>query len=115
MPTWLPHSPYALTAAFVLGTLAVYRLTRLWIYDDFPPVRAIRLGWINAVGPASDWAMLATCPWCCSPWIALADLAWALGSGLHWTWWAFNAWMAAAGLAAMIYLRDTPPDPPNAD
>ncbi|MFD9824875.1 DUF1360 domain-containing protein [Streptomyces violascens] len=65
-------------------TLATYRLTRLVVRDDFPPLLWARGklagGW---GGPAQDvpvyragwspqWlADLVTCPWCASAWVAL--------------------------------------------
>ncbi|MWA07805.1 DUF1360 domain-containing protein [Streptomyces sp. BA2] len=68
-------------------TLATYRLTRLVVKDDFPPLLWIRHklagGW---AGPDQDvpvyrarwspqWlADLVSCPWCASAWVALGVL-----------------------------------------
>lgn len=54
----------------VLVVLAVYRLTRLVVFDDFPPVQAVKRRVIARFGAASAWATLLTCPFCLSVWVA---------------------------------------------
>lgn len=102
-----------LIAAFVVGTLAVARATRLWVDDDWPPVMAIRNWYLSKV--SMEWMDLATCPFCAAPWFALADLG--LGwlsynedGKLDWWWWLPNIWFAVAYLAAMVTTRDLPPE-----
>lgn len=97
-----------LISAFVVGSIAVGRLTRLAVDDDFPPVVWLREWYITHV--PESWADLAVCAFCISFWIALANTAWAFVSDLHWTWWAFNVTFAGAYLAAVINVRDIPAD-----
>lgn len=102
------NQPLVLLAAFVLGVLTVARVTRLLIDDDFPPIAWVRTRYIGAV--PEKWGKLFECPWCMAPYVAMADILWAWGSGLHWSWWLGNVWAAASWLAAFLTVRDLPPD-----
>lgn len=54
--------------------LAVYRLTRLGVTDQFPPVRKLRARVLGR-WPETDWRVeLGTCSWCLSVWIAAGVL-----------------------------------------
>ena len=94
--------------AFVIGSVSVARMTRLVVDDDMPMFMWFREWWITHTNDA--WGILVTCPFCVSVWLAAADTAWAFGSDLHWTWWFFNLFLAGAYLAAMINVRDIPPE-----
>jgi hypothetical protein len=88
-----------LVLVVVLG-LATYRLTRLVVTDDFPPVR-----WARNRLTRTRWEWvedLVTCSWCASGWVAAAlvaavDLA---GASVPVPWlvwpasWAVGAWLA---------------------
>lgn len=100
--------PFEIVVAAVVGTLAVARLTRLAIDDDFPPVMWARQWYVRHVPEA--WQGLAECPWCASFWIALADVLVAWATDLHWGWWLFNTVFAVAWVAAFLCARDIPPD-----
>lgn len=93
-------------AAFIVGSLAVGRLARLVVDDDFPPVMWLR-GWYIRTVP-EHWAELVACAFCIAFWFALADTLWAFVSDLHWTWWFFNLTFAGAYLGAIINKRDVP-------
>lgn len=54
--------------------LAVYRLTRLAVWDSFPPVANAREDLLDRFGPESSVSELLTCPWCISFWIAFSCL-----------------------------------------
>lgn len=94
-------------AAVAVGIVAVARLTRLIVDDDWPPIVALRNGWRRATG-YGPWSHLVDCPFCVAPYFTAATIAWAMASDLHWSWWAFHGWLAAAYLAAMINVRDIP-------
>jgi hypothetical protein len=113
---------------FVLEALAIFRLTRLIVDDEFPPVRVprewivikadraarLRRRYASIVDLLAD---LVTCRYCASGWVALAvTLAGNYGGDLELGWvngviWWFAVW----GLAVFIYsyhepvehLRDT--------
>jgi len=101
-PDWLEW-----TAAFVVGALAVGRVTRLLVEDNFPPIAWWREAYQKRVTRGA-WGDLATCPFCMAPWVGLADLAWGWFTELQPAWWFVNLWFAVAYLAAMVVVRDTP-------
>lgn len=106
-----------LAAAFILGTIAVARATRLVVHDAYPPAQAFR-SWFIRVTRDGAWSPLVECPFCASPYIAAVTLAVAiwgdvwepdLGTVGGW-WWVLAVWAAVSYLAAMIELRDEPPE-----
>ncbi len=110
-------------AAFIVGVIAVSRLTRLIVDDDWPPMVWLRGAYLRALASlfhadqgdqqarrATSWYHLVECPFCVAPWLALGSLGWAWGSGLAWHWWVFHLWLAAAYLAAILNVRDIPQD-----
>ena len=94
-------------AAIVAGTLGTARATRLVVDDDYPPVVWLRDAWrrLTNDGP---WATLVDCAFCAAPYLAAANLAWAILSDLHPAWWIVNTWLAVAYLAAIVVVHDTP-------
>lgn len=110
--------PLTLTAALILGTIAVARATRLAVSDAYPPAVWVRERWVNATGSRArtrDWAPLLECPFCFAPYAAAVDLTWALVTGLEWgpwwasAWWVVNVWAAVSYAASMLVVRDEPP------
>lgn len=128
-----------LTAALLIGTLAVARAVRLVTSDAYPPMRVLRDWWTarqvnrdwglpdNPVteersGIRYGWGPLLTCPFCFAPYAAAVDLAWAVWAGAPWVfpdgtgwswgdvWWLVNTWAAVSYLAAMVVVRDEPAD-----
>lgn len=121
-----------LATAYILGTLGIARATRLLVHDDWPPIRGLRLAWIqwhdtrdynNAQSgdPAHrhgwryGWASLVTCPFCMAPYPTALALAVTIATGV-WTpgwswagaWWVLAVWASVSYLAAMIVVRDEP-------
>jgi hypothetical protein len=94
--------------AFLLAlTVCGWRLTRLLVVDEFPPVRALRHWFVrtfatvdrdgNVIADREKWGKLAgvaysiayvwTCPWCMSVWAAGA--VWAIADyrgSVPWPW-----------------------------
>lgn len=67
---------------FVLLTLAVYRLTRLVVWDQFPPIKYMRDVVAGDEYHVPRWSRsphwlreLVTCPWCASGWVSLGAVA----------------------------------------
>lgn len=102
----------AVTAVIVMGSA---RLTRLAVYDDFPPVKWVRNKYENATD-GSDWQLLALCGYCFSFWATAVVVAWADLSGVFdgrpladWMtplWWLVNGTLAASYLAATFVAHD---------
>lgn len=95
------------TVAFIIGVLAVGRLTRLLVDDTWPPVMWWRGKW-DGWTQTSGWNELFHCGWCISVWIALPWTLWAWLSDLHWSWWVVSLWLAVAYAAAIVNARDIP-------
>lgn len=93
----------------IIGTIAVARLARLVVFDEYPPMEWIRKQWFILCGD-SKWSELMKCAFCAAPYLAAADMAWAYFTDFHWTWWVFNIWLAVSYVAAMIVARDQPED-----
>jgi hypothetical protein len=96
-----------LLAAAVVAVLSVGRISRLVVDDSYPPSAWFRdkwRGWTND-GP---WSELVDCHFCVAPYVAAPVLAWGWLSDLHWSWWAFNGWLALSYAAALVAVRDTP-------
>ncbi|RPI06020.1 MAG: hypothetical protein EHM63_08900, partial [Actinobacteria bacterium] len=100
--------PLVLIAAFVVGCIAVARIVRLIVDDDFPPVLWVRRQIVKVLPPS--WIDGLDCPWCVAPYVAIIDIVWAWSSGLHWSWWLGNVWAAVAWIAAYLCMRDVPED-----
>lgn len=90
----------------LVSVVSVARITRLFTYDDFPPLKWIRVQWVKAFPEGSDWATLWVCPYCFSMYAAAFVLGWGYLS--HWDlyWWLFNGWMAMSYAAAILMVRD---------
>ena len=109
----------AAVLAFAVGSLAVARLTRLATSDAYPPAVWVRIKWLNLTRNGK-WSPLLTCPFCFAPYVALADLLWAVWAepwspnydawSIHGWWWFANTWLAVSYVAAMIVVRDEPPE-----
>lgn len=92
-------------AAAVVGVISTARVTRLVTQDSFPPAAWFRAKWQGWTHDG-QWADLATCPFCLSVYLTAGNMAWAVLSDLHWSWWMVNGWLAAAYLTAMVVVRD---------
>ena len=102
-----------LIVAFLIGSLAVGRLARLVVDDDWPPVVWARGKYVAKV--PEPWMELVACSFCVAPWFALVNLGagWLSINGdglLDWWWWLPNIWLAMAYVGAMITARDIPAD-----
>lgn len=95
------------------------RITRLAVYDKFPPAQWIRDKYLDATD-GSGWGLLALCGYCMSFWVTgvimiWADLAGALDRepAFGWSgdtsipvWWLFNGLFAMSYLAAWFVAND---------
>lgn len=98
-------SVWEIVLAAVVGIVSAARLTRLLTQDTYPPVVWLRVKYQDATD-GTGWEDLVTCPYCASVWFMLAVGVWGWATNLQPAWWAFNGWMAAAYLAAMVVVRD---------
>lgn len=109
--------------AFLTGTVAVGRATRLVVADTYPPMEWVRdrfLHYVTVTRPGlREWAPLVECPFCFAPYAAAVNLLWAVAARPWGTdsltltsvdgwWWVVNLWAAGSYLAAMLVKRDEP-------
>lgn len=103
-------------AVAVVTILASARITRLAVYDDFPPVKWVRDKYLEATD-GSNWQLLGICGYCFSFWVTLTVVAWADLSGIFegptsdpnlWAsgWWFFMGAFGASYLAAAFVAND---------
>lgn len=92
--------------AVLVALFGTARLTRIAVFDDYPPAEWVRSHWIALVG--ARWGKLMTCIWCGQPYIAAVCLAWGYFSDLHWSWWAFWGWMALSQAGSTLLSYDEP-------
>lgn len=107
--TWETLPIVLLTIA--VAVLGVARLTRVAVYDDFPPAVWIRDRWVGLTD-GTGWQQLALCWWCLAFWVALLCIAWWIAAifvvWIAWSWWIFWGALALGYLAPMVIVRDTP-------
>lgn len=96
-PTYMNSNP--LWLAFLIATLATWRLAHLVAHEDGPFDAIVRL---RSRAGDSAWGRLMDCPYCLSLWFALPGAVWlqlAYGS----TWMdAAEFWLALSGAACVI-------------
>ena len=97
----------AVVAATIISSA---RLTRLAVYDKFPPVQWVRNKYLDA-SDGSGWALLALCGYCMSFWVTGLVVATGLLCGVYaaptGTWPVdepFAVWWIVNGIFAMSYL-----------
>lgn len=103
----LSHEVWVYLLAGALSSIAVGRITRLVVFDDFPPSVALRSWWAR-VTKDGPWNKLTTCGFCFAVWATPLSWAWAWVSNLHWTWWAAHGLASCMYLAAIIVAYDQP-------
>lgn len=105
----------AVVAATIISSA---RITRLAVYDKFPPAQWVRDKYLDA-NDGNGWALLALCGYCMSFWITLLIVGWGLlsdvyGSGVEnpehpvafVVWWIVNGIFAMSYLAAAFVAND---------
>ena len=102
----MPTDTFGWVAFTLVLVFGVARLGRLVTYDDYPPAMWVRAQYMARV--PESWGKLVQCPWCMNPYLVAISLAWAYFSDLHWTWWVFWGWLAAAQVATTISMYDEP-------
>jgi len=106
MPPFMSsHSVFEWVAAFILAVVASARLTRLVVWDKYPPTAWLRIKW-DTITDDGEWSVLAHCGYCFGLWAALFVVGWGWLSDLHWSWWLFCGWLTVGYFAAMTMAYD---------
>lgn len=104
------HTGWTVVAAVLVAVVGTARLTRLLVFDTYPPAAWVRSRW-EAITNDGPWATLVNCGYCAAPWIAVITIAWAWATSLHWSWWLFYGWLSLSYLAAIVVAWDEPVGP----
>jgi hypothetical protein len=96
--------------AFFIAVVSIARLTRLFTWDTYPPTAWLRAKWRDFTNDG-PWSVLMECGYCFGLYAGLfvvgtGGLSIHLTGDLHWTWWAFNIWMAASYLGSILMAFD---------
>jgi hypothetical protein len=101
-------------AALAVAAAASYRLTRLWLTDDFPPVRAVQRPLIAALakheerhrGKPHPLAPLLDCPWCVGFWISAGVVLASSVPGLATAWRPISTALALSTAVGFLSKHD---------
>lgn len=104
----LSHEWWVYALAALTSSVAVGRIVRLLVFDDFPPAKALRDWWITKLTKGGPWSKIFKCGFCMAVYLVPLSWAWAWISNLHWTWWAAHLLVACMYLAAIIVAYDQP-------
>lgn len=99
------HDTFTWIAAFIVAVVSAARITRLIVWDKYPPSIWLRVKW-DALTNDGPWSVLIHCGYCFGAWAAALVVGWGYASDLHWTWWLFNGWLAVGYLAAVFMAFD---------
>lgn len=106
LPVWV-----IMIAALVAAIFGVGRLSRIAVYDDFPPAAKLRAFW-DKVTDDGPWSKLAHCYWCSTPWIMAFALVWfVIALNVTWlmiAWFVFWGWLAVSYIATIVIAYDEP-------
>lgn len=95
-------------AAIIIVSSA--RLTRLWTFDDFPPVQSVR-DWLydrlDNTKRGRAWQPITWCPYCSSFWITAAVAGWGWLTDFNSVWFFLNGALAASYLASILMVNDS--------
>ena len=105
----------AVVAATIIGAA---RLTRIAVYDKFPPAQWVRDKYLDATD-GSGWALLALCGYCMSFWVTALVVGWGWLSDVYGppgeapqdalrflVWWVVIGTLAMSYLAAAFVAND---------
>lgn len=105
-------SKFEIVIALLLWVVGSARLTRLLLFDVYPPVKWLRDSWDMKV--TSNWNTLMHCAYCAAPYVTLVTGVvglWLLPVSVPYshmaTWfWLTAGWAAGAYAAAVVVAYD---------
>ena len=98
-------STFEWIAIAIVASLSSARITRLIVWDSYPPSVWVRMKW-DALTNDGPWATLVHCGYCFGPYASAAVLLSGWLSNWHTAWWLVNTWLALGYVAAMIMAYD---------
>jgi hypothetical protein len=91
-------------AAAVLTVLATARITRLIVWDTYPPSVWLRIQWDKHTN--DSWGELVHCGYCAGVYVAAAVVLSGWLSDWHTAWWIVTGVLSAAYLGAITMAYD---------
>lgn len=109
----MPQNHFLTVLAILIWVVGSARLTRLLLFDSYPPVAWLRAKWDDRTHQ-SDWNPLLHCAYCAAPYVTLVTGAlslWFLDVSVPFshlsTWfWLIGGWAAGAYAAAIVVAYD---------
>lgn len=97
---------FQILGAVLVTVLGAARLTRLFIFDTWPPVARMR-AWLIAKGAEDHpWGRGLFCTYCVGPWMTALVAGAGFASGFHTAWWVVAGWLGASYLASIVVAYD---------
>lgn len=96
---------FQILCAAAVGVLATARLTRLLVFDSYPPVAWMRAKW-HSITKDGKWAMLVDCPYCAAPYFAAVVFGVGELTDYPTWWWIVCGWLAASYAASIVVAYD---------
>lgn len=91
-------------AVAVVAVTSAARITRLMIWDVYPPVAWLRAQW--TMRAPAKWEPLLKCGYCFAPYPTLAIVLWGYFTDWQTAWWIVNGTLGAAYAAAIMVTFD---------
>jgi hypothetical protein len=98
-------SPFQIVCAALVTIGASARLTRLIVFDTYPPVAWLRIKW-HTITKDNEWSKLVDCGYCAAPYFTAALLAWGYFTKWQLAWWIVCCWLAASYAASIVVAYD---------
>ena len=114
-------SNFEWVAAFVLSVVATGRITRLLVWDTYPPSMWLRSKWDNLTGIRDEsgrlmrdengdvvgpWVPLLHCGYCAGMYVAALVVLSGWLSDWHTAWWVITGTLTAAYLGPIVMAYD---------
>lgn len=97
-------SDFEWVAAAILTVLATARITRLIVWDTYPPSVWFRIWWDRHTNDA--WSELVHCGYCAGMYVSALVVLSGWLSDWHTAWWVTTGTLSAAYLGAIVMAYD---------
>lgn len=97
-------SDFEWVAAAVLAVLSTARITRLIVWDTYPPSVWFRLWWDRHASEA--WSELVHCGYCAGMYVSTLVVGSGWLCGWHTAWWIVTGVLSTAYLGAIVMAYD---------
>ena len=99
----MDHTTWVFAA--IVGVFSSARITRLDVFDHWPPLVWIRDTWDRATA-TSGWNLLLHCAYCLGAWVTLGIFLWGYLTDWQTAWWLVNGILGASYATAIVVAYD---------